>query len=96
MSVLLAVLVVAGCGGQGTRTECGPGGCTVTFPRGGTVSVSLLGVEARLVEVRTGTARLEIAGQQIALPVGVETEAGGLRITVERVTDGEVVVRVRP
>jgi hypothetical protein len=95
ISLLLAGLVLAGCGGQGSRTDCGLDGCTVTFPRSGDVAVSVLGVQARLVEVRDSTARLEIAGQQVSVPVGGETEAGGLKVGVERLTDTEVVVRLR-
>src|SRR5690606_24096775 len=59
--VLLAALVLTGCGGPGSRTDCGLDGCTVTFPRSGAVAVSVLGVEARLAGVQNGTARLEIA-----------------------------------
>jgi len=96
ISVLVAGLVLVGCGGgQGSRTDCGLDGCTVTFPRSGDVAVSVLGVQARLVEVRDSTAQLEIAGQQVSVPVGGETEAGGLKVGVERLTDTEVVVRLR-
>jgi hypothetical protein len=92
-----AVLTVglAGCGGGSSSTDCGLDGCTVTFPRSGDVVVSVLGVEARLVGVQEGTAQLEVAGQQITVPVGGETEAGGFMVRVDRVTDSEVVVRVR-
>jgi hypothetical protein len=95
MSVLVAALVLTACGGQGSSTSCGLDGCTVTFPRSGSVAVSVLGVQARLVEVQNGTARLEVAGQQVSVPVGGETEAGGLKVGVERLTDTEVVVRLR-
>ncbi|MGI5129027.1 hypothetical protein ACQEVB_19640 [Pseudonocardia sp. CA-107938] len=90
------MLVLVGCGGQGSSTNCGLDGCTVTFPRsGGQTAVSVLGVQARLVDVQNGTARLEVAGQQVSVPVGGQTEAGGLQVGVERVTDAEVVVRLR-
>jgi hypothetical protein len=95
MSVLAALVLVAGCGGGGSNVDCGLDGCTVTFPRSGDVVVSVLGVEARLVGVQEGTAQLEVAGQQITVPVGGETEAGGFMVGVDRVTDSEVVVRVR-
>jgi hypothetical protein len=94
MSVLAALVLVAGCSG-GSNVDCGLDGCTVTFPRSGNVVVSVLGVEARLVGVQDGTAQLEVAGQQITVPVGGETEAGGFMVGVDRVTDTEVVVRVR-
>ena len=80
---------------ENSRTDCGLDGCTVTFPRSGNVAVSVLGLEAKLVEVRDNTARLEIAGQQVSLPVGGTTEAGGVQVGVERMTDTEVVVRLR-
>jgi hypothetical protein len=95
MSVLAALVLVAGCGGGGSNVDCGLDGCTITFPRSGDVSVSVLGVEARLVGVQDGTAQLEVAGQQITVPVGGQTEAGGFTVGVEQVTDTEVIVRVR-
>jgi len=95
VSVLAALALVTGCGGQGSQTECGLDGCTVTFPRSGEAAVSVLGVEARLLGVQDSTAELEVAGQRVTVPVGTETEVAGFRVTVERVTDTEVVVRVR-
>ena len=95
MSVLAALVLVAGCGGGGSNVDCGLDGCTVTFPRSGDAAVSVLGVEARLIGVQDGTAQLEVAGQQVTVPVGGETEAAGFMVGVERVTDAEVVVRVR-
>ena len=95
MSVLAALVLVAGCGSGSSNVDCGLDGCTVTFPRSGDVVVSVLGVEARLVGVQNGTAQLEVAGQQITVPVGGQTEAGGFTVGVEQVTDTEVIVRVR-
>lgn len=92
----LTTLVLAGCGGGGSQTDCGLDGCTVTFPRSGAAAVSVLGIEARVVGVEGGTAQLEVAGQQISVPVGGETQAQGFTVGVEKVTDAEVVVRVRP
>jgi hypothetical protein len=95
VSVLAAFALVTGCGGGGSQTDCGLDGCTITFARSGEAVVSVLGIEARLVGVQDGTAELEVAGQRITVPVGGETEAGGFTVGVERVTDTEVVVRVR-
>jgi hypothetical protein len=95
MFVFAALVLVTGCGGSGSQTDCGLDGCTITFPRSGEAAVSVLGVEARLVGVQDGTAELEVAGQQVTVPVGGETQAGGFTVGVERVTDTEVVVRVR-
>jgi hypothetical protein len=92
----LTAFVLAGCGGGGSQTDCGLDGCTITFPRSGAAAVSVLGIEARVVGVEGGTAELEIAGQRITVPVGGETQAQGFTVGVERVTDTEVVVRIRP
>lgn len=97
LSVLFAVVLVAGCGGQGgSQTDCGLDGCTITFPRSGDAAVSVLGIEARLVGVQDGTAQLQVAGQTVTVPVGGEASAEGFTVGVESVTDSEVVVRVRP
>ena len=96
LSVAAAAVLVAGCGGQGSQTQCGVDGCTITFPRSGQAAVSVLGVEAKLVGVQDSTAEVEVAGQRVTVPVGGETSADGFTVGVERVTDAEVVVRVRP
>ncbi|GAA1246292.1 hypothetical protein GCM10009609_07150 [Pseudonocardia aurantiaca] len=96
LSVVAAVMLVAGCGGQGSQTDCGLDGCTITFPRSGQAAVSVLGIEARLVGVQEGSARLEVAGQTVTVPVGGEAQAEGFTVGVERVTESDVVVRVRP
>ncbi len=95
MSVLTALVLATGCGGGNSQTDCGLDGCTITFPRSGEAAVSVLGVEARLVGVQDGAAQLEVAGQQITVPVGGEANAGNFTVAVEQVTDTEVVVRVR-
>jgi hypothetical protein len=82
-------------GSGGSATSCDLQGCTITFPRGGTASVSVLGVEARLVGVEGGQARILVAGQTISVPVGATTQVEGFTVGVERVTDSEVVVRVQ-
>ncbi|OLT10702.1 hypothetical protein BJF78_05150 [Pseudonocardia sp. CNS-139] len=96
LSVLFAVVLVSGCGGSGSNTNCGVNGCTITFPRSGEAAVSVLGIEARLVGVQNGAAELQVAGQTITVPVGGEANAEGFTVGVESVTDTEVVVRVRP
>jgi hypothetical protein len=97
LTVLTALVLGTACGGEGgSRTECGLDGCTITFPRSGEAAVSVLGVEARLVGVQEGTAEIEVAGQAVTVPVGGEANAEGFTVGVERVTDSEVVVRVRP
>jgi hypothetical protein len=95
--ILVTVLLtaaLAGCGGEGSATQCGLDGCTVTFPRDGTGAVSVLGVNAELLGVENGVARIEVAGQTVSLPVGEAVQVQGFTITAESVTDTEVVVRV--
>ena len=92
----LVLVVLAGCGGGSSQTDCGLDGCTITFPRSGDAAVSVLGIEARLDGVTDDVADLRVAGQRIRVPVGGETEAGGLRVAVEQVTATEVVIRVAP
>ena len=96
LAVPLVAFLIGGYGAGGSNTDCGVDGCTITFPRSGDTSVSVLGVEARLVGVQNGTAELAVAGQTVTVPVGGETQAGGFTVGVEQVTDQKVVVRVRP
>jgi hypothetical protein len=96
LTALVLSFGAAGCGGGGSQTSCALDGCTITFPRSGDSTVSVLGVEARLVGVVNGAAELEVAGQQITVPVGGQADAGGFTVAVDRVTDTEVVVRVAP
>lgn len=96
-ALLIALVLAAGvaCSSGGTQTQCGVDGCTVTFPRSGDASVSVLGVDARLVGVQNGTAEIEVAGQRVSVPVGGETQAQGFTVGVQEVTDTRVVVRIR-
>ncbi|WP_432502000.1 hypothetical protein [Kineococcus arenarius] len=77
---------------SGASADCTLDGCTVTFPRDGRPEVSVLGVEARLLEAGDGSARLEVAGQEVALEVGTEAQVAGFTAGLDRVTDSEVVV----
>ena len=52
------------------------------------------GVTARLVRVDADIAQVEVAGQTVMVPVGGQTEAGGLVVRVEQITDTEVVIRI--
>ena len=94
LAALIVLATVAACGAGGSATDCGLDGCTVTFPRSGEAAVSVLGVDARLIGVDAGEASLEIAGQAVRVPVGGQTEVQGFLVSVESVTDTEVVVRV--
>lgn len=91
----LVALALTACGGQGSQTQCGLDGCTVTFPRSGNAEVSVLGISARLVGVDAGAATIMVAGQTVTVPVGGEAAAEGFTVGVQSVTDTEVVVKVR-
>ena len=93
LALVLAGGSLAGCGGGG-NTSCGTDGCTVTFARSGSSEVSVLGVSARLVRVDADVAQIEVAGQTVMVPVGGQTEVGGLVVRVQEVTDQQVVVRI--
>lgn len=96
LTVLALTLGAAACGSQNSQTDCSLDGCTVTFPRTGPSEVSLLGIKAQLLGVEGNTARLEVAGQGVTLPVGGEATAESFTVRVERVTDTDVVVRITP
>jgi hypothetical protein len=95
LTVVALTVGAAGCASGGNATQCGIDGCTITFPRTGDTSVSVLGVEARLVGVQDGAANIEVAGQRITVPVGGEASVGGFTVGVDRLTDTQVVVRIR-
>ena len=94
VALALVFGALVGCGGGGSNTSCGLNGCTVTFSRSGGSEVSVLGVTARLVSVEGGVAQVQVAGQTVTVPVGGQTEAGGLIVRVEQITDTEVVLRI--
>ncbi len=93
LALAVAVGALTGCGG-GSNTSCGLDGCRVTFARSGPSEVSVLGVSARLVRVDADVAQVEVAGQTVTVPVGGQTEVGGLIVRVEQITDTQVVVRI--
>ncbi len=96
-AVLIALVLAAGvaCGSGGSQTQCALDGCTITFPRSGDATVSVLGIDARLVGVQNGAVDIEVAGQRVSVPVGGETTAERFTVGVQEVTDTSVVVRIR-
>jgi len=101
IAALLALLAITlggatACGREGSQTNCSLAGCTVTFQRTGTAEISVLGVKAKLVGVEGNSARLEVAGQTVTVPVGGEAAAGSFTVRVEQITDTAVVVRIAP
>ena len=91
----LALVLLPGCGGEGADTSCGLDQCTVTFARGAAGSASILGVEAKLVGVENDQVTLEVAGERLSLTVGQQAaDVGGLAVSVQSVTDSEVIVQI--
>ena len=94
VAAALGLAVLAGCGGEGSQTDCNLNSCTVTFDRGVDASVSVLGVDAKLVDVQNSQATLEVAGQQVTVPVGQDAQAEGLNVAVQSITADNVVVKI--
>ena len=95
VAVLAALALPACSSSEGAETSCGLDACTVTFDRGTEAKASLLGVEARLVKTEGDTVTVEVAGEQLTLTAGqAAVDAGGLQVTLESVTDSNVVVRI--
>ncbi|XRQ02796.1 hypothetical protein ACN3XK_40110 [Actinomadura welshii] len=92
--VLLPLGALAGCGGENATTECSLNACTVTFDRGVEASASILGVKAELVEVQGQMVTLKIAGQTVTVPVGEGEQSEGFDVSVQSVTDDQVVVKI--
>ncbi|MFB4316227.1 hypothetical protein [Actinomadura sp. 21ATH] len=92
--VLLPLGAAAACGGEGAQTDCNLNSCTVTFDRGVDASASILGVKAELVSVQGQNVTMKVAGQQITVPVGEGEQADGFNVTVQSVTQENVVVKI--
>ncbi|WFE39600.1 hypothetical protein [Micromonospora sp. WMMD998] len=91
----LGAALLAGCSSNGADTDCGLDACTITFDRGVEASATILGVEAKLVGAQGDQVTVEVAGEQLSLTVGQQaTEVGGLQVSLDGVTDQQVVLRV--
>jgi hypothetical protein len=104
--VLLAAPTLAACSSGGAKTSCDLSSCTITFPRNGDTKVSVLGFEVAYVGTSgeqspssdkspsSEKVTLKVAGQEVSAPIGQPIQVAGLNVTVESVTDSEVVVKV--
>ncbi|MGW5670293.1 hypothetical protein [Micromonospora sp. NPDC003776] len=91
----LGAALLAGCSSEGASTDCALDSCTVTFDRGVDASATILGVEAKLVGAQGDQVTVEVAGEQLSLTVGQQaTEVGGFQVSLDSVTDQNVVIRV--
>lgn len=94
VAALLAVLSLAGCGGEGSSTECSLTQCTVTLDRTGDSTARILGVAVRLVGVSGEQATIEVAGQQLRLQVNQQAQIAGFQLTLQELTAQQAVVRI--
>jgi len=91
---LLPLGALAACGGENSKTSCDVSSCTVTFDRGVDASASVLGVKAELVKVQGEMVTLKVAGQTVTVPVGDGEQAEGFNVSVQSVTQDNVVVKI--
>ncbi|MEV5769365.1 hypothetical protein AB0L34_33105, partial [Micromonospora sp. NPDC052213] len=90
----LGVALLSGCGSEGASTDCERNTCTVTFARGADTSASILGFEAKLIDVQGDQVTVTVAGEEFSLSPGQPaTEAGGFSVALASVTDQQVVIR---
>ncbi|MFG1928371.1 hypothetical protein [Cryptosporangium sp. NPDC048952] len=90
----LGLALLSGCGGEGSNTDCNLNSCTITFDRGVDASVSVLGIDAKLVDVQNSQATLDIEGQQLTIPVGQDAQSEGFNVSVQSITADNVVVKI--
>jgi hypothetical protein len=94
LPVLALAFGAAACGGDGSGTSCSLNSCTVTFDRGVDANASILGVKAELVGVRDDMVTLRIAGRPVTVPTGGQSSADGYRVSVQSVTQKQVIVKI--
>ncbi|MFK3984167.1 hypothetical protein ACI2K4_27820 [Micromonospora sp. NPDC050397] len=91
----LGAALLAGCSSEGAETDCGIDQCTVTFDRGVEASASIFGVDAKLVKAEGDQVTIDVAGEQLTLTTEQQAaEVGGMAVTVQSITDSQVVVRI--
>ncbi|MFG1675880.1 hypothetical protein [Micromonospora sp. NPDC049282] len=91
----LGAALLAGCSSNGADTDCGLDACTIAFDRGVDASATVLGIEAKLIGAQDDQVTVEVAGEQLSLTTGQQaTEVGGFQVSLDSVTDQQVVLRV--
>ncbi|HEX2356140.1 MAG TPA: hypothetical protein VHI50_06730 [Micromonosporaceae bacterium] len=94
-ALALGLAALAGCSSEGVETDCSLNACTLTFDRGVDASASVLGVEAKLIDADDEKVTLEVAGERVTANVGqAATDVGGVQVSVERVTEDQVVAKI--
>ena len=93
--VVALAAALSGCSSHGAHANCSVTQCTVTFDRGVTsASISVLGVQAKIIAVKNGSVTLTVAGNQVTIPVNQSAQVGGLQVTLKSVTASKVVVQI--
>ncbi|MFG2041530.1 hypothetical protein [Dactylosporangium sp. NPDC048998] len=94
--VVFGAGLMAGCTSStnGATVSCTVNSCTATFDRGVDASASVLGIDMKLVAVDGQTVTVDVAGNRVTVPVDGSQQADGLSVTVEKVTDQQVVLKV--
>jgi hypothetical protein len=95
-ALALGAALLGGCSSEGADVTCNLDNCTATFDRGVEAKASVLGVDVQLVGVQNDQVKLKVGDQEISVPAGGQgqTEAGGLRIQVQEVTDSKVTLKI--
>lgn len=95
----VAAALVIGLGGltacSSDNVSCSTNACTVTFDRGVEAESSVLGVKVKLVGVDNGVVKVKVSGTTVSVPVDGSAQAQGFDISVQKVTDSQVVIRVQ-
>ncbi len=95
-AALLAGGLITGCSTStdGAKVSCTLSACTATFDRGVDARASVLGIDMKLVAADANQVTVDVGGSQLVVPVGGSQQAGGLSVTVDRVTEQQVVLKV--
>ncbi len=79
----------------GSTVTCTSNECTATFDRNANDTVTILGVDVKLVGTDASNVTLLVGETQIVLPAqGGSKTAGGLKLTVKEVTDTQVILTI--
>ena len=92
-AIVLGLGTLTACSSE--NVDCTTNTCTVTFDRGVDAESQVLGIDVKLVGVENGVVKLDVGGTTVSVPVDGTAQAEGFDITVQKVTDEEVVVRVQ-
>lgn len=92
----LGLGLLTGCGGDNSDVNCNLNSCTVTLNQGVDAKASVLGIDVKLVSAGNGQVQLEVAGNQVSVPVGdgQGTQVAGLNVQVQSVTSDQVVLNI--